>query len=454
MVNNSLKVAVLLACYLAAGITTLQASDLSATLLAALLCFVAYLISLWSVRVSASRDQEVSLWPPFLIAFFLYNNTYPFILQSGIDLVYPGLETSEEFTAIAQAQATVALVIMCMLATLDAWRGTNHATSSAKGVRCLAVAPSRWIIGGNALLMLTSLGYFSTIAGDISAEAGRLGVAQSFNLYQWVFLGWMHLLFYFAAILQAARSPNHRGVRTRLIVAAMLLALYCAMDSAVGGRKIIAAALLGTIYGALRFGVPRLRTITMAIPVAMVAMSVRAIFYDKFSGEADGFASIALQLGGEFVFTFLTFPTTIASECSFYESSVNSYLMTGLQFVPRILWDDKPFSLAQSLSNYLYDGQEGFSIVPMAEAWCTFGNAAGFAFPLVAGLMLGLLLRIARRRPLVGFIVYAHALELNRGEVSYLVLQVVTLYAIYAIGGRLATALAPSHPHAAPANQC
>lgn len=454
MANDSLKAAALLACYFVAGIIATQSSDLSTTLLAALLCFVAYLVSLWTLRVTAGRLQEVSLWPPFLIAFFLYSNTYPFVLQSGIDLVYPGLETSEEYTAIAHAQATVALAIMCALATAGAWRRAHRPLQESVDQAQPPTTPTGLVIGGNILLSLVSLGYFSTIAGEISADAGRVGIAQNFNLYQWVFLGWMHLLFYFAAILQASRSPSNAAARNRLIVAALLVAVYCAMDSAVGGRKIIAAALLGTVYGSLRFGVPRVRTILLAVPVAVLAMSVRAVFYDKFSGEADGFASIALQLGGEFVFTFLTFPTTVASECGFYESSVSSYLMTVLQFVPRMFWDDKPFSLAQSLSNYLYDGQEGFSIVPMAEAWCTFGNGAGFAFPLIAGLLFGSLQGISRRLPIVGFIVYAHALELNRGEVSYLVLQVATLYAMYALGGRLAAAFRSPDSRASPDASC
>jgi len=422
------------------AVIALLTDDLSITLAAALFCLTTYLISLKVERASPDGSKYVSLWPPFLIAFFFYNNTYPFVLLNGVDLIYPGLETSKEYTTIANTQAVIAFAIMCSFATVDAWCKRRYRLKPPLILRNNQPTTPTWMaVGTNILFLCVSVSYFTTIAGEISAEVGRVDVAQKFNLYFWVFLGWMHILFYFGALIKKSKSQNNTDSRNQIMVATLALAAYCAMDAALGGRKIIAAALLGTIYSALRFGIPRTHSIILAVPIIILAASVRAIFYDKFAGEADGFASIVFQLGGEFVFTFLTFPTAIASECRFYESGISSYLMTILQFVPRIFWDEKPFSLAQSLSNYLYNSQEGFSIVPMAEAWCNFRQAAGLVFPLVIAVMFNFLGRISNRLPIIGFIVYAHALELNRGEISYLIFQVITLYAIYEISGRLAT---------------
>lgn len=434
-----IKTATFLAIYFVVAVMALMMGNLAITLPAALLCLLVYLMSLRAFRTPAEAVRHTGLWAPFLVAFFFYGNVYAFVQQSGVELVYPGLETSKQYTSIAHAQSTIAFAIMCALATLNAF---IQAHRRVKTYPAEHKQPQKkqtgLIIVGNTLLTIVSAGYFLTIVDDISGQVGRVGMAKQFNLRFWVFLGWVQLLFYFGALVQVSKSPKNPRVRHRLLMATLFLAVYCAMDSALGGRKIIAAALFGTIYGALRYGVPPMRKILLAIPLVLLAMSVRAVFYDKFSGEADSLASIALQLGGEFVFTFLTFPTIIASGCGFYESSVSSYLMTVLQFVPRMFWSDKPFSLAQTLSNFLYGGQEGFAIVPMAEAWCTFGSGAAFVFPLIVGLLFGVLQRISIRHPIVGFIVYAHALELNRGEVSYLVLQVVILYAIYTFGGKLA----------------
>lgn len=453
--TSMIKMATFLAIYFVVAVMVLIAGNLSITLPAALFCFAAYLLSLRAFPTPAEATQNISPWPPFLIAFFVYGNTYAFVLHSGIELIYPGLETSKQYTTLAQTHSTLAFAIMCALATLSAFLGVHHrANPYYADHKHHKKKSAGLIIVTNILLTAISTGYFLTIVDDIAAQTGRVGIAKQFNLYLWVFAGWIHLLFYFSAIIETAHTPKNTTSRNRLVTAILLLAIYCAMDSALGGRKIIAAALLGTIYGGLRYGVPRLRKILMVIPVAVLAMSVRAVFYDKFSGEADGLASIALQLGGEFVFTFLTFPTTIASECEFYESSISSYLMTVLQFIPRIFWNDKPLSLAQTLSNFLYDGQEGFAIVPMAEAWCTFGWGAPFIFPIIIGVLFFILQKTSSKTPIIGFIIYAHALELNRGEISYLVLQIVILYTIYAFGGSLAALFRANKLRAAQGSPC
>lgn len=439
MNSKLLKAMSLIGVYLFISAITFFASNLRITLLTAFLCFLTYLLSILIFRPSPSNRRNISLWPPFLIAFFFYNNTYPFILINGIDISYLGLETSEHYTAITQKQSALAFIIMCILATMSAWRQTYRSTQQVQFKP--TVSQNGLIIGANIALSLIAISYFATIGGSISTEIGRVEIAQQFNLYLWVFLGWIHLLFYFSSIIQVSHtSPKYRS---RLFIAAILIAIYCLMDAAIGGRKIIAAAMLGTIYGALRFDTPRIRTIMLILPIAVLAISIRAIFYDKFS-DADGFSSLVYKLGGEFIFTFLTFPTTVASNCNFYNSGVSSYLMTFLQFIPRFFWENKPFSLAQSLSNHLYQGQEGFSIVLMAEAWCTFKSGAALAFPLIAGLLFSALQKLSRHLPIIGFLAYSHALELNRGEISYLVFQLTVLYTMYAIGGKILAIFRPN----------
>lgn len=230
------KLAAFLIVYFLVAIAALQIEDLSTTLSSALLCFVVYLISLGLLHPRSKDARRVSLWPPFLIAFFFYNNTYPFIQNSGINIDYPGLETSEKFIALAQAQATLAFAIMCAIATISEWVQVGRSSRLILvDKRHFSRAPIRLIIGANILLTLVSMIYFSSIAREISEGVGRVQIAKQFNLNLWVFIGWLHLLFYFGAIIKASGSANNSNIRNRLVMAMLLLAIYCLMDSALGG---------------------------------------------------------------------------------------------------------------------------------------------------------------------------------------------------------------------------
>jgi hypothetical protein len=150
-------------------------------------------------------------------------------------------------------------------------------------------------------------------------------------------------------------------------------------------------------------------------------------------------AGIAAGIFGEFLFTSGTGYIIDANYQAICRNvDIGSYFYWLVYLVPRAVFESKPYSLAIDFATYMDMGM-GFALTPIAEAYCVGYQQAWF-FLLGSTLLLFAIISImARRSVLIYLIALALSMDMNRGEFSYTVVQVATLYVIYKIFIRLAS---------------
>lgn len=370
-------------------------------------------------------------WPLFLPFFFIYCSFLPFLYALGFSFSYPGLETEDSSIHSAYEICSWSIIILSAISIFEPTLSKKNNTPS--GATNTPSYPKT--AAASYLLLAISSGLFLPAFRTASANGmGRLGAAQELGLVVWLQFGWAFILLFFLALEAHRKSAATPRQFTILLLPTIG---YVIMDAMLGGRKILAALYLGAIYYQRRYGSFPAKWLLAPFPIILFLMSIRALVYDQVTSDSTDFTSSLFAVGGEFVFTFATLPTTIANQCSYYSSDLSSYLLSILQFIPRSIWPDKPYSLAYSLSDHLYGGTEGFAINPIAEAWCSFKWGASIAFPAIMVAISLIARKASERAPVVGFLFFAHLLDINRGEISYLVFQLLTLSMAHALMSRI-----------------
>jgi oligosaccharide repeat unit polymerase len=99
-------------------------------------------------------------------------------------------------------------------------------------------------------------------------------------------------------------------------------------------------------------------------------------------------------------------------------------------FIPRFLWASKPISLAVDFVNDL-DLPMGFGFSPVAEAYLNFGDISVILFPLSIILLVTVIYRLNRVFPFLYIFLFIQILNLNRGELSAVISEIIIMYLIF-----------------------
>jgi hypothetical protein len=154
---------------------------------------------------------------------------------------------------------------------------------------------------------------------------------------------------------------------------------------------------------------------------------------DKVDLVERDLAGIAAGIFGEFLFTSGTGYIIDANyQAICRDVDLSSYFYWLIYLIPRAVYESKPYSLAINFANYMDMGM-GFALTPVAEAYCVGHHAAWFFLTFSTILLFALISLIARRSVIIYLIAMALTMDINRGEFSYTIVQIVTIFIIYKI---------------------
>lgn len=246
-------------------------------------------------------------------------------------------------------------------------------------------------------------------------SAGSLHTNQGSGFYGQVGI-WMLIgtaLYAFAAILRS-ESPNREA--RRVLFVSTPLAAACTL--ALGSRGFIAFGLLAAAVIYLRLRTPRLRSVAIAVSVALVlaaGLEFTAIVRTNAAATDLGTAVErtletpvpAFQTADLSAFDdFVAMQGVVPSSISRLDGS--SLLQIPAALAPRALWPGKPPPIDNLVAEYLYPGAiAGTPITMQGELYWNFGLPGVALGSLLIGALMGWSMTLLFRREPLSLILYA-----------------------------------------------
>jgi hypothetical protein len=406
------------------------------------IAIVAFVILLEGAVRNGALLQPFNL---FLVFFFFYNFTSHFLFElSGLAVL--GAFHSDENRDHVVHQALIAYCFMVACAPLF-----SRNVSATRGVIFLRIEAIRARLIPRRLAIISIPAFVLTFAVfapilPLVIQSGIIDRSQSSQYISpnlWLFLG---LICYVGSFLSILAMRRHR---LYCAVSLILFGAYFLMDMAVGGRKILfylVLTLAPWMWACQAFRAKHgiYAAVTLLLPITMRAM------IDKVDVVERDLAGIVAGIFGEFLFTSGTgyiIDANYQTICR--DVDVTSYFYWLIYLIPRAVYESKPYSLAIEFANYMDMGM-GFALTPIAEAYCVGSNFAWF-FLLLSTLVLFAAISFASRKSVVVYLIaIALSMDINRGEFSYTVVQMTTIFIIYKFLIRIASRSAPTVAVATP----
>lgn len=175
------------------------------------------------------------------------------------------------------------------------------------------------------------------------------------------------------------------------------------------------------VDGAIGF---RVKLIVISIVFALVFFG--ALRY----GDEQDINELLLNAFGEFIFPINTFIYYFNKGASIYEYGL-TYLNVVYNFIPKVLYPDKPVSLAIQFANLVaLPGQEfimGYAYTPITESFVNFGFFCIFIFPLLLSFLSYFIEFISVKYPFLAVVFLSQALNFQRSEVTSLLFEMFFL---------------------------
>lgn len=255
----------------------------------------------------------------------------------------------------------------------------------------------------------------------LSRTTSRLDINTYVRWYNiWSYLGYIAIFLFLVLML------NGKGKITRKMIVLLPIAFYYGVSIFSGSRKqLLYLLVIVTVFYVL--GIVKVkRSVAFILLLLFIAsFSYRVVVMDK--GWKGGIFEKAASIGGEFIFPTMTFPLAIQKNFGWQNFNYPTLFDAVLYFVPRSIFPTKNHSIAETFSSIM-DINMGFATNPMLEAYINFGTY-GFVFEAVLFIFIVLfLLKIYKRNMALYLFGLLFLIDLNRGEISFYVKQIVELY--------------------------
>ena len=211
--------------------------------------------------------------------------------------------------------------------------------------------------------------------------------------------------------------------KTKILVG-LLLGYYIVLQLSAGNRRDFMPMILGTYWVVvnvrkIKFSIFLFLTLLIGVSIFQYLGTVRSnIASDANNSRADNIA-ITLQ-SNEFVYPFytLTYDVDNYQKQELKLKYGESYLYPVIFFIPRNLYPEKPYSLADQFIKRNFGSRYtmGFAYTPVTEAFVNFGYIGPFLFYLLVGLVVNAITN--RKNQIVNFIFFTMILDFCRGEMG------------------------------------
>lgn len=413
-------------------------------LLAALVLFAdpgvehysAIAVTVFVVLLGTSMARRTLLQPfnLFCVIFFFYNFTSHFLFEfSGLSVLGALHSDANRDRVVRQA-----LIGYCVLVACTQLFGHGAGTSSLAVRTYMSemsakLAPARLLLLALATL-LVALAVFAPVL-PVVLQGGLIDRVRSSNYINsdlWVFVG---LFCYAGSVLSIICMKRSRTVS---LLALACFGSYFVLDMMIGGRKVLFYLILTLLpmVGATKGF--RAKYLAYGAVAVLLPVTMRALI-DKVDLIERDIAGIVAGIFGEFLFTSGTgyiMDAHYQAICG--EAGISSYFYWLIYLIPRAIYDSKPYSMAYEFAMYMDMGM-GFALTPVAEAYCVSSEQAWLALVVSTVVLFAAIAWFSRRSAIVYLIAIALAMDFNRGEFSYSVIQVATIYAIFRLFAFVAT---------------
>lgn len=212
----------------------------------------------------------------------------------------------------------------------------------------------------------------------------------------------------------------------------LITSIYYLIDLSVGGRKFLLYFIIVALFTLSQTGKLSLKkTIYIAMPV-ILAMFSRGVMDKVTWGERDVVGIISGYVG-EFIFPNLTGSITIFSDlnsCNFFESPINPYFSWITYYIPRVIFEDKPYSVAYNLSSYMNAGM-GFALTPLTESFCALESLGPYIYPIILTFICYIVYRLSKNYTYLYIILVSMVMDINRGEISYFINNIIFMFFVW-----------------------
>jgi len=379
----------------------------------------------------------------FCIFFFFYNFSSHFLFElSGLSVLGAFHSNANRENIVKQALIAYCFLVACSPFLSNGKGTTREVILSRLSYIRDGLVPKRLLIISFVTFFLTFAVFLPILPIVIqNGVVDRVLSSSYINSNLWVSVG---LLSYVGSFLSILAMTNNRNYA---LIALVIFGSYFVMDMAIGGRKILFYLVLTVAPWMWASRAFRLKHLGFAGAAVLLPIIMRAVI-DKVDLVERDLAGIAAGIFGEFLFTSGTGYIIDANYQAICRNvDISSYFYWLIYMIPRAVYESKPYSLAMDFANYMDMGM-GFALTPVAEAYCV-GHQTAWIFLLCSTLVIFSLVSLASRRSVIVYLIaMALCMDMNRGEFSYTVVQIVTMFVVYKFFIRLASkrqSKKPSH---------
>ena len=414
-------------------ILELGISSVELILLASTIEFLLYTLFLTNYYGSELLIRFLFL---FSIFFYLYNHIYPYLYFFVLDIsLFTWIGDQDIYKALVLSTITFSIVVQVILVQSQSLfikkQIRNFIDRSKRRIKNIQGSPLK-----NAIILLV-YSFFCVLALHYAIKYFSLSPEIRSSRYQVVRIlgsgggtyikivmigvtGWLFL--YWNNVIQHGNLKRKVKV---LILSFPIILFWIAHALAANRRELVALLIFGfASYWILK------RTPLKKILTTGLVLFILMILISAFRGGAtQSDSSFYFNSFGEFIFPNTTLAITMdESNRSFENFKLGStYLYPIYTLIPRSIWEEKPLTTAAQFSNDVgVDFGLGFS--PLTESYMNWGWFTIFIFPVILILLFLSFLFLDKYLPFIYLFLIASVLNLNRGELGTVLLEMVIMY--------------------------
>lgn len=161
---------------------------------------------------------------------------------------------------------------------------------------------------------------------------------------------------------------------------------------------------------------------------AIIFFAIMTLISMNRGGRNQNERLMYLNSFGEFIFPYNTLIETMRRDMVFDDYRLGgTYFYPFYAFIPRTAWENKPLPIATQFS---IDMDKGFGLgfSPLTEAYMNWGEISVLMLPLLILFLFVISLKLDRKLPCFYIFVLINVLNLNRGELGTVLLEVLLMY--------------------------
>lgn len=370
--------------------------------------------------ITTNKSFFMSAYFWFFLFFFLYQTIFPFILFYGGITYYSVSLTSVTYTSIYSLKFLCIMFGIFFLFTkkfilnrnMDETLKYFNYNENSNGLILVAL-----ITLCLELYCLLFGGLLSFILSDSTNRTEISLYVTSANV--WTYIGYLNIYLFVMYILLKKNGIKRNGLLIWLDIC-----FYISINILVGSRKfVLYVMIILLIFYVMNIFHTKLPLLGGAIIVAIATYQRIFIFDGGLYGNV--YRRLAGMLG-EFIFPTISFPISYQIGLNLRMFNYPTILDSVLYFIPRSLFDKKNYSIGVVFAQRMNVGM-GFAANPMLEAYLNFGEWGW----IVEAFLITIILRFITYNSEKNFVLFIFGIvflvDLNRGEISYFVRQMLEI---------------------------